>query len=198
MLTLERPQKQPSQHRVAWYAPLAFLPVVLAVSGMAAPFQNSNIDKAAAEIGIKAAYIYNFARFIEWPPRATPGPLRIAVLGSGELKSPLAEVVKGKSANGRPIEVRHIRLASEAECCEILLIERSESGHLKDIVQALSGKPVLTVCDSGNGLRDGVMIDFQMVDDSVRFQINRESAEHAGLKISSQLLKVAIPLKGKR
>jgi YfiR/HmsC-like len=154
-------------------------------------------DNSDVETRIKAAFIYNFARFVEWPARTGSGSMRIGILGRGELASPLEEIVKGKSANGRPIEVTHIGAMTEADCCEILLIERSESKHVREIVQALAEKPVLTVCDGGNCLRDGVMIAFQIVEESVRFQVNQEAAQRAGLKVSSQLLKVAVPIAGK-
>jgi hypothetical protein len=154
----------------------------------------ANVD---IETQVKAAFIYNFARFVEWPTRVTPGPLRIGVLGHGDLESALGEIIRGKSANGRAIEVTRMNTLAEADQCEILLIERSESKHLRDITQALAGKPVLTVCDGGNCLREGAMIAFQIVQESVRFRINQEAAEQAGMKISSQLLKVAIPGPGK-
>jgi hypothetical protein len=154
-------------------------------------------DQSDVETRVKAAFIYNFARFVEWPAKSGSGPVRIGVLGHGELASPLEEVVRGKSANGRPIEVASVANPADAERFEILLIERSESKHLKDILQALAGKPVLTVCDGGVCQRDGGIVAFQIVDESVRFQINQEAAQAAGLKISSQLLKVALPAGGK-
>jgi YfiR/HmsC-like len=172
---------------VAWV-----LAAALAVPGAA-----NAADSAEVETRLKVAYIYNFARFVEWPLRASSGPVRIGVLGHGDLGAPLEEVIRGKSANGRPIEVALINSAAEADCCQILVIERSEYIHVGEIVQALAGKPVLTVCDVGRGLHDGVMIAFQLVEESVRFQINQEAAEHAGLKISSQLLKVAVPSPGR-
>jgi hypothetical protein len=150
-------------------------------------------DSSDVESRLKAAYIYNFARFVEWPATGAAGPVRIGVLGHGDLASPLEEIVRGKSVGGRAIKVTPIGTAAQAECCEILLIERSESKHEREIAQALAGKPVLTVSDDENGSRDGIMIAFQLVDESVRFQINQEAAVRAGLKISSQLLKVAIP-----
>lgn len=154
-------------------------------------------DTSDVELHVKAAYIYNFARFVEWPAGTPAGPLRIGVLGHGDLVSPLEEIVRGKSVAGRAIKVTPIASAAEAECCGILLIERSESKHEKEIAQALAGKPVLTVSDDENASRDGVMIAFQLVDESVRFQINQDAATRAGLKISSQLLKVAVPAPGR-
>jgi hypothetical protein len=153
----------------------------------------SPADSADVEVRVKAAYIYNFARFVEWPAGTSAGPVRIGVLGRGDLVSPLEAIVLGKSVGGRAITVTPVGTPAEAECCEILLIERSESKKDKEIAQSLAGKPVLTVSDDENASRDGIMIAFQLVDDSVRFQINQEAAARAGLKISSQLLKVAIP-----
>jgi hypothetical protein len=155
-------------------------------------------DSSDVAARVKAAYIYNFARFVEWPAATAAGPVRIGVLGHGDLASPLEEIVRGKSVGGRAIRVIPISTAADAECCEILLIERSESKHEKEIAQALAGKPVLTVSDDENASREGIMIAFQLVDESVRFQINQEAAARAGLKISSQLLKVAIPAQGRR
>lgn len=192
MLKLNRSQQCRPLPRAASCALAMVLAVVGPQAGSAAVSENSEV-----EIRIKAAFIFNFARFIEWPPRPAPGPVRIAILGHGDLAAPLEEVIRGKLAGGKPVTVKHIGVATEAECCEILLIERSEFGHLRDIVQTLSGKPVLTVCDAANGLVDGVMIGFKVVDDSVRFQIDQGGAERAGLKISSQLLKVALPSTGK-
>jgi hypothetical protein len=170
---------------------IALLPVLAAT--LSGPGTAIAADQSDVETRIKDAFIYNFARFVEWPAHANPGPMRIGVLGRGDLASPLEDIVRGKLVNGRPIQVVHISVVTEADCCEILLIERSESSHLKEIAQALAEKPILTVCDSGNCLRDGVMIGFRIVEETVRFQINQEAAQHAGLIISSQLLKVAIP-----
>jgi hypothetical protein len=176
---------------------LAIALVLVLAAVLSAPGAANAADSADVETRLKVAYIYNFARFVEWPARSSPGPVRIGVLGLGDLAAPLEDVIRGKSANGRPIEVAHINSVAEADCCEILLIERSEYKHVSEIVQALAGKPVLTVCDVGSCLRDGVMIAFQLVEESVRFQINQEAAERAGLKISSQLLKVAVPGPGR-
>ena len=173
----------------------AILPALAAV--FTGPGTASASDDPDVEIRVKVAFIYNFARFIEWPARSGPGSVHIAILGHGDLASPLEEAIRGKTANGRSIEVSRIGGVAEADNCEILLIERSESRHVKEIVQAVAGKPVLTVCDGGNCFRDGAMIAFQIAEESVRFQINQEAAERTGLKISSQLLKVAVPGGGK-
>jgi hypothetical protein len=174
---------------------IVVVPVLaLALAGIPVASASANSD---VEAHVKAAFIFSFARFVEWPARSASGPVRIAILGRGDLASPLEEVVRGKLANGRAIQITHINAVTETDCCEVLVIERSESKHVRDVAQALAGKPVLTVCDGGSGIPDGVMIVFQIVEESVRFQIDQEAAEHAGLRISSQLLKVAIQNGGK-
>jgi hypothetical protein len=173
-------------------AGFVFVSFLLVLGGLSGCVSARAADSGDVEAHLKAAFVYNFARFVEWPAGANSGPVRIGVLGRGDLGIPLEEVVRGKSANGRLIEVARIGAVMQPDCCEILLIERSEMKHLKEIVASLSGKPVLTVCDGGSCFRDGAMIAFQVADESVRFQINQEAAEHGGLHISSQLLKVAI------
>lgn len=179
----------------------AALGVIVLLAGPAVALEQSTAgaaDSAEVETRVKAAFIFNFARFVEWPARLNAGPVRIGVMGHGDLSAPLEEAVRGKSVGGRTIRVTPVESADEAESCKILLIERSESKHSREIAEALAGKPVLTVSDDESGSKEGIMIAFQLVDESVRFQINQEAAERAGLKISSQLLKVAIASKGKR
>jgi hypothetical protein len=158
----------------------------------------SSADSSDVEVRVKAAYIYNFARFVEWPVESPAAPVRIGILGHGDLAKPLEEIVRGKSVGGRAIKVSRIGVSTDADCCEILLIERSETKRQRVIAQSLAGKPVLTISDGENASKEGIMIAFQLVDESVRFQINQDAAARAGLKISSQLLKVAVPAEGRR
>jgi len=146
---------------------------------------------------VKAAFVYNFARFIEWPQPNSKESVKIVVVGQGGgLAAPLEEIIRGKTVGGRSLEVTRAASGTPIPRCDILLIERSERRHVKEIVQSLAGKPALTVCDDPDCLKEGAIIAFQLVDESVRFQINQEAAEHAGLKVSSQLLKVALPSPG--
>jgi hypothetical protein len=182
-----------TKRRIPLTALMPILAVALAGQGAARAS-----DTADVETRIKAAFVYNFARFVEWPARSVPGPVRIGILGHGDLGGAIEDVIRGKLANGRPIDVAYLNAVGDADCCEILLIERSESKRVREAALALAGKPILTVSDGESAFRDGVIIAFRMVEESVRFQINQEAAEHAGLKISSQLLKVALPAPGKR
>lgn len=150
------------------------------------------------EARVKAAFIYNYARFIEWPQSDSQSPFTIAVVGQNDLRSVLEETVRGKTANGRRVQVKQLANLQDSDAFQILLIERSENKKMKDITKAIAGKTVLTVCDFDNCIRDGGIIAFRFVEDTVRFEVNLEAAERAGLRVSSQLLKVALPSTGKR
>jgi hypothetical protein len=146
------------------------------------------------ELRVKAAFLYNFARFVEWPTNpqeSSQAPLVIAILGHDPLLPLLQSTVKGKSVNGHPLQVREFTTAEQIEC-HILYIAPSEDKRIKTDLQLVAGRPILIVSDSKSSLQHGGIIAFREIDDSVRFEINRQAAERAGLKLSSQLLKVAI------
>lgn len=166
-----------------------FLPADLLPAGNGAPptFGSLSVD---LETSVKAMDIFNFGRVVEWPSNSDT--LRICVTGHGDLGALLQELAKGKSVGGHAVTVNPVVASAPADSCEILVIERSELKHMKSIVQSLAGKPILTVCDDPIGLGTGVIIVFRLIDETIRFQINQQAAEKAGLKISSQLLKLAI------
>ena len=153
-------------------------------------------DSSDVEARVKVAFVYNFTRFIEWPQSTLKQPVRIAVIGRGDLRHLWKKLRAAKWLTARPIEVIRLTSATLIPHCDVLLVEHSEAKHLSGLIQTVAGKPVLTVCDAANCMKDGAMIGFQLVEESVRFQINQDAAEKAGLKISSQLLKVALPSAG--
>lgn len=178
---------------------LRFAMLAALVLAIGASCPATGADSSDLETAVKAADILNFGRFIEWPAHLNSGPiLRICVTGRGDLAAALRESVEGKSIGGRAVTVTGVAASGAADCCDILLIERSELRHARAIVQGLTGKPVLTVCDDPSGIAAGVMVVFRLAGETVRFEINQEAAGQAGLKISSQLLKVAIPASGAR
>ena len=153
----------------------------------------------AAKTAVLVAYV--FERYAKARPPGGDDMGRFqprAVIGNNDLRSALEETVRGKTANGRRIQVRPVSALADSDHFQILLIERSESRKMREIAHSVAGKPVLTVCDFDSCLRDGGMIGFRVVDETVRFEVNLEAAERAGLKVSSQLLKVALPPSGKR
>ena len=150
--------------------------------------------QALSEYKVKAAFLYNFAKFVEWPQdafRAPDDPFTICVLGENPFGNALAEAVKGNTLNGRGFIERHITNTQEAKACQILFISSSEHDQLRAIMKELTGASILTVADTRGSAQQGSIVDFILQDNKVRFEFNTDAAERAQLKISSKLLSLA-------
>jgi hypothetical protein len=148
--------------------------------------------QTAPEYDVKAAFLYNFTKFVDWPSDAFPDPgnLKICVLGENPFGGSLQTLAGEQVGNRKLTVVRTDSLAKPAGC-QILFISRSERENLNKILTAVGDAPVLTVADS-NGFADrGVMINFVLEGSKVRFEINTGAADRAGIKISSKLLQLA-------
>lgn len=145
------------------------------------------------EYQVKAAYLLNFARFVEWPSDviAASAPLTIVIVGDDPFGSSLDLALRGKSANGHPIQLRRLRWNDNLTSHHIVFISVSEESHLSDILRGLGRSSVLTVSDIDRFSLRGGVIEFRMVGNRVRFDINRTSAITARISISSRLLSVA-------
>ena len=140
------------------------------------------------EYRVKAAYLFNFARFVEWPATALGnGPFRICVAGRNPFGTVLEETVRGEEIAGRPIEVRVI-LEPEAGC-HIAFIARGAATPA--YLRAYHGAAVLTVGEVDGFINEGGIINFVLEGNNVRFEIGNEVAHRSGLRISSRLLRLA-------
>jgi hypothetical protein len=142
---------------------------------------------------VKAACVYNFAKFVDWPAETLPadGTFVIGVLGTDPLTRAIEESLGGKTVLDRRIVVRAVRDAADAARCQILFVASSEESALPRLVAELEGTPTLTISDGERLAERGVMIAFVTRARKVRFEINLDSAERSRLKLSSQLLKLA-------
>ncbi|PYV95690.1 MAG: DUF4154 domain-containing protein [Acidobacteria bacterium] len=149
------------------------------------------------EYQVKAAYLYNFGKFVEWPTRGTTSEssFNICVLGQDPFGSTFGSTLGGENIKGKSVLLKRIPNAQEAVGCHILFISSSEEPRLKEILAALDKTSVLTVSDMPQFTRRGGMIQFVMDANRVRFEVNLTSAERTGLTVSSQLLKVAISVR---
>jgi hypothetical protein len=148
----------------------------------------------APEYEVKAAFLYNFAKFVEWPANAfahASAPLRICVLGRDPFGRSLTSITQGKSISGRPLVSKQVQAPAETRSCHILFLSRSDSESLKQTLDAIGDLPVLTVGESDDFLKLGGMINFVLEEDRVRFEINLRASESHRLKLSSKLLAVA-------
>ena len=146
------------------------------------------------EYRLKAAFLYNFARFVEWPtdPSAPGGSsLTVGVLGEDPFGPILLDTVKGKLVQGKKLRIRRFQTVGEVTDCDVLFISTSEKDRLSAILARLRGQSVLTVGETEGFLERGGMIEFKIRRGAVRFEVNLAAAEHEGLRVSSQLLRVA-------
>jgi len=142
---------------------------------------------------VKSAFIYNFIRFVEWPSEDSSNAFIIAVLGESGLLNPLREISRTKTLpENRRIEVRHWRSLEEVDRCNILFISGSMGNRLDAILGMVEGKNWLTVSDTEGFAARGIAINFVLIRESVKFEINRKAIERAGLRVSAQLLRLGI------
>jgi YfiR/HmsC-like len=147
-----------------------------------------------SEYQVKAAYLYNFGRFVKWPPglAASKGDsFPVCVLGRDPFGPILDSTLAGEALEGKPVVIRRIARPQDAADCRILFVSSTEENHLKEILAAIDQAGVLTVSDIPGFSRRGGMIQFVAEGDRIRFEINLATAESAKLVLSSELLKVA-------
>jgi len=166
----------------------------------AAPSHAQNTDSSdSSEYLIKAGFTYNFAKLMEWPSGAfaqPDSPIVIGVLGTDPFNGTLDQVLKGKQANGRAFEVKHLKWGADLKGCNILFVSDSETAHLDELFHNIKGLPILTIGDTPGFAQRGGIINFVVEDNRVRFEINADAAKQANINISSRLLSLAIPVHG--
>jgi YfiR/HmsC-like len=173
----------------SWLTVLALVCALLSVPALHA--QNAK----PTDYDVKAAYLYNFGRFVEWPAQVTTttnsGHFTVCVLGQDPFGPSLDSTLAGETIGGKSIVAKRISNPQESDDCRILFLSPTEGGHLKKIVAELDKKAVLTVSDIPQFAQLGGMIQFVLEGKRVRFEVNLAATQRAGLTLSSELLKVA-------
>ena len=178
--------------------PWAVLLVLLLAGGLNLPAQTA----ASKEYQIKAAFLFNFAQFIEWPATAftnTDMPFRIGILGDDPFGTSLEDTVQGETIHNHKIIVQRSREIGDLKNCQLIFIDKSEKNRVADVLSELDSKPTVTVSEIDGFARNGGVINFYLEEKKVRFEINPVAAQNDGLKISSQLLslgKIVQPARG--
>ena len=149
------------------------------------------LAQADRELEIKAAFLYKFGAFVEWPAGALDGTFVIGVIGADALAGELERVVAGRSVQERPVVVRRLRRGEPLGRLHVLFVGQAETARLPEILAAAKGQGVLTVTETDNALAQGSMINFVAVEQKVRFDVALPPAERDKLKISARLLAVA-------
>ena len=155
-------------------------------------------DGPPDEYQVKAAFLYNFAKFIEWPSEAFENPsdpLMVCVLGEDPFGHALDDVIRGKEIDGRMLAVRRITDARQAKGCRMLFVSSSEPRSVLSVLSTINLSGVLTVGESDSPASAGMIINFILERGKIRFAIDTVAAERGKLRFSSRLLSLAIVVK---
>lgn len=157
--------------------------------------QTANADPAVSfEYRLKAAFLYNFAKFAEWPAQsfaAAAAPLQLCVAGDNPFGGALVTTTAGKHVNSRPLEISFVAGVKNLGGCHVLFVGKMTKRQMARLILAARKRPILTVSESAEFARAGGIIHLKTVDDRVRFVINLDAAKRAGIKFSSKLLRLA-------
>jgi hypothetical protein len=145
----------------------------------------------ADEYEVKAAFLFNFTRFVDWPPSSRNAPFCIGVDGADPFNGTMEGVVKGRSVGGRAIAIKHFKPGDDATACQIVFISASDPRKAAAILAQFKAVPILTVGDAPGFCKIGGVIGFSVQGNKVKLDINPEAALRARLQISSKLLSLA-------
>jgi hypothetical protein len=175
----------------------AVIPIFCAVTAMVVPARALE----ATDLAIKAAFLFKFAFFVEWPPAAfasSDSPVNLCVVGDDPFGAVLDDAIKGQKIGDRAVTLRRMSSISRDSGCHIVFLSESAQSHLPQILAALKGSDVLTVTDATADGGDVGIINFVIKDNHVRFDVDDAAAASGGLVISSRLLSVALDVKSRR
>jgi YfiR/HmsC-like len=149
---------------------------------------------ASSEYAVKAAFLYHFAQFVEWPDAAfrdASSPLVYCTIGADPFDGTLETTLKGKTIGARAIEVRHAKQAGELQGCHLVFVGDGQKKQIPAVVAELHAAPVLIVGESEKFVEEGGTIGFVLEENKVRFEVNLGAAEKSGLRINAKLLALA-------
>jgi hypothetical protein len=143
---------------------------------------------------VRAAYLYNFVKFVEWPPvayQSVDAPAVICIVGDARTSSVLELATLAKKANGRRVEARQPRSANEFKSCHVLFIGFSDKPRISAILRSVKDSNVLTIGQTDGFISLGGMINLVEKDGNIGLEIDPKATEEAGLKVSSRLLVIS-------
>ncbi len=187
-------QPGPGAGRVLGVFATALASLLLVFFCLTAVGAQSGADEVRLERSVKAAFLYKFLGYVDYPEAATPGlgePLVIGIRGADDVAEELRRIIVGRSMNGRSVVVRKLRPGEAVGKVHLLFIGAEDLAATENLLAAVRQTPVLTVTETGRNLRTDSVINFRVVDERVRFDVSLEAAEKNNLKLSSRLLAVA-------
>lgn len=166
-------------------ASVVLVATLIAASGIAAGADMTS------DVAVKAALLYNFAKFAEWPGLTSGAPIAFCVVGDEGIATALAETVRGQNINGHTLEVARPRESATWRACHLLFIGESEARQPTAGLETLRTLPVLTVSDGKDFSQAAGIIELYIEGGRLRFAINLDAADQSGLRLSSRLLGLA-------
>jgi YfiR/HmsC-like len=151
-------------------------------------------SEGLAEYQVKAAFLFNFAKFVDWPEAAfadARAPIVLGVVGENPFGDDLSNMVSRQQVKGRPIRVGMFKFGDDLRGCHVVFVSASERAHVPQILSSLRGADALTVSDIDGFAAAGGVMQFVIEDSRVRFVVNQAAAEQAKLRISAKLLALA-------
>jgi hypothetical protein len=171
-----------------------FVALMIAIVLAAASFPALGAQDSAEEYAVKAAFLYNFARFTEWPSEVFPekdSPIIVCVFGDDPFGETI-DFLREKTIHGRPVLLKREKDLEELQTCHVLFVSSSKRNQLDQILGRTEGWSVLTVSDMDNFAHKGGNVGFVNQNNKIRFEVDPESTKEAGLRLSSKLLSLAL------
>lgn len=165
--------------------------VALAVAVLTTPVHTVTPSQAAPDVAVKAAFIYNFAKFTEWPAMSPGAPIILCVAGDDDIASALVQTVRGRDINGHALEVWRPEASTTWRACGVLFITSAELRRAGGRLAEVRPLPVLTVSDHDGFARAGGLIELYVEGGRMRFAINVDAVKRSKLRLSSRLLGLA-------
>lgn len=157
---------------------------------------SGDLQSELEEYSLKAAFIYNFTKFIEWNSFAPEKEFIIGVMDNSPINEPLALIAKTKTVNNKKIIIQKFDTPDQISFSHILFVPRNFSFPLNEILSKAAVKGTLIVCEKNGFAAEGASINFIIVNNNLKFEANTKSINSAGLKASSQMLKLAVNIEG--
>src|SRR3984957_9874607 len=175
------------------------LTLLAAVWAMSLAVRAAGAAESYSEDAVKAAFLYRFTGYVDWPPQAAADPqFTIAVLDAGGVATELERLLQNRQIQNRPAQVRPIKNLRELDGAQMLYIGGSHRDDLHRLISSVAGRPVLVVTSQEGGLDAGSSVNFLLIDPRGRFEISLDAAQGSGLRVASELLAVAIRVRGRR
>jgi hypothetical protein len=191
---LRGPRRPPPGEAVRLWAWVGVVLISLLVAYGGCTTAVHSQSSATTEYDLKLAFLFNFAKFVEWPPDAFPSekaPITLCVFGTDPFGRALDEIVQGKTANNREFAIRRTMKPEDLRGCQIIFISDAERGRLAEVFESLKRSSVLVVGESDGFAQRGGCIQFYLEGNKVRFSINVDAVQRAHLTVSSKLLALA-------